>query len=76
LVSIRIKKQIPDAAIIKANQLFKDFFNAGELKNSSPLPEEANEPEIQHLPRLVFKWGKKDFGTLRHLIDFINKNTV
>ena len=75
-VSIRIKKPISEKAIDKANQHFKELFSAGSLHSSKPLPEEENEPEIKELPRLVFKWAKKDFGTLRHLIDFINEHTV
>lgn len=76
LVSIRIKTQLSDSAIEKANQKFKELFKDGKLQASQALPQEENEPEIKHLPRLVFKWTKKDFGTLRHLIDFINEHTV
>ena len=75
-VSIRIKTQLSAAAIEKANQKFPDLFKDGKLHASQPLPQEDNEPEIKHLPRLVFTWTKKDFGTLRHLIDFINEHTV
>ncbi|NBX69482.1 MAG: TIGR00730 family Rossman fold protein [Proteobacteria bacterium] len=76
LVSIRIKKPVSEKTIERINHEFSDFLNAGKLQSSGPLPEEDNEPEIKDLPRLVFKWTKKDFGTLRHLIDFINENTV
>jgi uncharacterized protein (TIGR00730 family) len=76
LVSIRIKKPLSDKVIKKINVEFKEFLKGGELRTSPPLPEEENEPEIKDLPRLVFKWTKKDFGTLRRLIDFINENTV
>ena len=75
-VSIRIKKQLSDKAIEKINMQFKEFFKSGPLHASKALPEEDNEPEIKDLPRLVFTWKKKDFGTLRRLIDFINENTV
>lgn len=76
LVSIRIKKPLTDQAIKKINDKFSNFFHDGKLQPSTALPEEDNEPEIKDLPRLVFKWTKKDFGMLRHLIDFINENTV
>jgi hypothetical protein len=39
---------------------------------SGPLPEEADEPEIADLPRLVLNFNRKDFGKLRKLIDAIN----
>ena len=76
VVSIRIKKAVSEKTIERINQEFSDFLSAGKIESSGPLPEEDNEPEIKDLPRLVFKWTKKDFGTLRHLIDFINENTV
>jgi len=76
VVSIRIKKALSEKAIDKINHTFSKFLSAGPIKASGPLPEEDNEPEIKDLPRLVFKWTKKDFGTLRHLIDFINESTL
>ena len=44
----------------------------GDMCNSEPLPEENDEPEIQHLPRLVADFNRQDFGRLRELIDAIN----
>jgi uncharacterized protein (TIGR00730 family) len=76
LVSIRIKKPLPEPIIEKINTQFAHFLGEEKLKSSAPLSEEDNEPEIKDLPRLVFRWTKKDFGTLRSLIDFINQSTV
>jgi uncharacterized protein (TIGR00730 family) len=44
----------------------------GELSLSGPLPAEVDEPEIEHLPRLVVDFNRKDFGQLRRFIDEIN----
>ncbi len=44
----------------------------GTMYLSGPLPAEADEPEIIHLPRLVLDFNLKDFGKLRRLIDEIN----
>ncbi len=44
----------------------------GDLLISGPLPEEGDEPEIKHLPRLIVDFNRQDFGRLRQLIDAIN----
>jgi hypothetical protein len=44
----------------------------GDLFLSGPLPVEADEPEIAHLPRLIVDFDRRDFGRLRDLIDAIN----
>jgi hypothetical protein len=36
------------------------------------LPQEQNEPEILHLPRLILTPHRRDFGRFRELIDAIN----
>jgi hypothetical protein len=45
---------------------------AGSFRVTLPLPEEANETSIAHLPRLVFQFNRKDHGKLRQLIDELN----
>ena len=35
-------------------------------------PEERDEPDIDHLPRLVVDYNRLDFGRLREFIDAIN----
>lgn len=44
----------------------------GNMRLSGPLADEINEPELNHLPRLVLDFNKKDFGRLRQLVDDIN----
>ena len=44
----------------------------GTVLLSKALPEENDEPEIAHLPRLVIDFNRVDFGRLRQLIDRIN----
>ncbi|HUT69809.1 MAG TPA: TIGR00730 family Rossman fold protein [Desulfatiglandales bacterium] len=46
----------------------------GEMYLSGPLPEEIDEPEIGHLPRLILNFKRDDFGRLRELIDAINND--
>ncbi|MBI4698063.1 MAG: TIGR00730 family Rossman fold protein [Nitrospirae bacterium] len=44
----------------------------GKMYLSNSLPEEADDPAIIHLPRLVMNFNCKDYGRLRQLIDDIN----
>lgn len=44
----------------------------GRVFLSGPLPDEADEPDIAGLQRLVVDFSRKDFGRLRQLIDAVN----
>jgi uncharacterized protein (TIGR00730 family) len=71
-IIIRLKRDLSDAAVKKLNLDFADFFHLGKIKKTGPIPEELNEPELSDLPRLFFPFDKRDFGTLRRLVDAIN----
>ncbi|HYQ48099.1 MAG TPA: TIGR00730 family Rossman fold protein [Thermodesulfovibrionales bacterium] len=59
-----------------AEKLRKDFSSllvpGGSIELSGPLPEEADEPDIAGLQRLVLDFNRCDYGQLRKLIDTIN----
>ena len=44
----------------------------GDIAVSGPLPAEADEPDIAHLPRIVIDFNRRSFGRLRQFIDVIN----
>ena len=44
----------------------------GEMYLTGPLPEEADEPDIAGLQRLVLDFNRWDYGLLRRFIDAIN----
>lgn len=46
----------------------------GGMVQSGALPEEDDEPEIVHLPRLILDFKRENFGRLRQLIDGINRD--
>ncbi len=69
---MRLQKRLASSAVAKLNAEFADMFDASKIEQGSPLPEEQNEPEIAHLPRLVFTPHRKNFGRMRRLIDAIN----
>ncbi len=60
--------------IQKLKEKFQDILvPQGKMVLSGPLPEEKDEAEISHLPRLVVDFNRQDFGRLRVLIDAINE---
>jgi hypothetical protein len=70
---LRMVSDLPTSRIDAIKREFADLLTAGgEIAASGPLPEERDEPEIKHLPRLVIDFNKKDFARLRELIDAIN----
>jgi hypothetical protein len=71
---IRLLSTINPSAIDKLNKEFSDIIiPGGKIYISKALPEEADEPEINHLPRLIVDFNLHDFGRLKRLIDEINK---
>jgi len=70
---IRMQREIPAAALHRLRDDFQDILVSNEPLAMCPtLPEEINEPEIAHLPRLCLQFNRKAYGRLRQLIDRIN----
>lgn len=75
-LSIRIKNALTAEALQELNRDFADLLAEGEIVARKPLPEEANEPELADLPRLVLSPRRNNFGRLRALIDAINDAAI
>jgi hypothetical protein len=72
---IRLNAAIDQKKVGEMKNRFGDILTPqGNLLLSGPLPEESDEPEIAHLPRLILDFNRKDFGRLRELIDEINED--
>lgn len=70
---IRLTSHIDSEVVHELEKKFPDILMpGGTMYLSEPLPAEADEPEIAHLPRLVLDFNLKDFGKLRKFIDEIN----
>jgi uncharacterized protein (TIGR00730 family) len=75
-VSLRLKKKLSQKLMNEIHREFTFLSLNGKFEQSGALDEERNEPELNELPRLVFPFDRRDFGSLRRLIDFINKSAV
>lgn len=72
-LAIRLTSKIDLQKVYEFTDRFHDILTpSGRFSLSAPLPVEADEPEIAHLPRLVVDFNRMDFGRLRELIDAIN----
>jgi hypothetical protein len=51
---------------------FSDLCDGGKFHVSTARPIERDEPALANLPRLFFRFNRRDHGRLRILIDFLN----
>ncbi len=73
---VRLKRPIKPALLKQLNEKFTHLTKGQPMVLSGALPEEANEPELADLPRIVFPFDRRDYGTFRAFIDFINDHAV
>jgi uncharacterized protein (TIGR00730 family) len=69
---IRLNALLAAPLVDELNRDFADILKEGVFEVVGALPEEEGEPEIAHLPRLVFRFNRLSFGRLRAMIDRIN----
>lgn len=69
---IRHQHPLPDQFVEKLNDEYKDILAEGKIERSPIFPEETNEPELAHLPRISMVFNRRSFGRLRRLIDSLN----
>jgi uncharacterized protein (TIGR00730 family) len=70
---IRLNSDVSDGTLRKLNADFKDIIWEGTIERSKPDPQESNEPELAHLPRLKFRFDRHGQARFRQMIDVINR---
>ncbi|MEX1045200.1 MAG: TIGR00730 family Rossman fold protein [Chthoniobacterales bacterium] len=84
---IRVKRPLTAASVAELNTKFRHTLVAGDIEQTSILPEEDGDRrwsvgpifrggQEEEMPRLVLTPKKTDFGTLRLLIDAINESAT
>lgn len=68
---MRLKMAISDRDLELLNQEFADLVTSGEIVQTTALADELED--ASHLPRLVFKFDRRDFGKLYQMIGKINQ---
>ena len=72
LLALRLNHPMPKGAEAQLSHEFRDIISSGAIRQQGALPEEADDHELLHLPRLVFHFNRKDYGRLIQLIHRIN----
>ncbi len=72
----RLQKPMPDRVVRDLSRQFGDILISGRIRQGEALSEEEesqrDEPELQKLPRLIFRFNRRDYGRLVELIHRIN----
>jgi uncharacterized protein (TIGR00730 family) len=69
---MRLKVEICDRDLDFLNREFSDLVGSGQIVQTTALADELADITAD-LPRLVFKFDRRDFGRLYQLIDTINR---
>src|SRR5215470_2727352 len=69
---LRLQSPLPPERLSALGEEFSDICEAGTLTPCNPFPVERDEPAVLHLPRVCFRFNRRNFGRLRMLIDRIN----
>ncbi len=71
-LAVRLQHPLPAGSAVRLTREFGDLLSSGAIEPSARLPGEADEPELAHLTRLVFRFNRQNYGRLQELIDRIN----
>jgi uncharacterized protein (TIGR00730 family) len=70
---IRLRRRLSEGRVQALAEAFSDLLMpGGEILQAGPFPEEADEPALAHLPRLILDFNRRSFARLRLLIDAVN----
>src|SRR5262249_37641429 len=72
LLVLRLNTPLPAAALEALSAEFADLIEAGATAPCNPSPVERDAPSTLPLPRIAFRFDRRNYGRLRMLIDAIN----
>ncbi|MBI3320830.1 MAG: LOG family protein [Candidatus Omnitrophica bacterium] len=70
---LRLQRPLPAEALTRLTREFRDLLRSGAIQQGTALPAESDEPELRHLPRLIFDFNRQSYGRLVELIHRINE---
>ncbi|MCG8649511.1 MAG: LOG family protein [Pirellulales bacterium] len=68
----RLKEKLAEEHLERIQDCYADILVEGKYEQRGALDEESGEPDLAHMPRLVFRFNRRSLGRLRMLIDCIN----
>jgi hypothetical protein len=69
---LRLLRPLTPGQVDQLNEQFAHLCEGGKIEQRSALPEEADEPDLLALTRLVVPYHRRSAGGLRRLIDVVN----
>jgi uncharacterized protein (TIGR00730 family) len=69
---MRLKVDICDRDLELLNREFGDLAASGKISRTTALPQEAEDPTVD-LPRLLFKFDRREYGRLYRMINVLNQ---
>ncbi len=72
---VRLSRPLPGDALSRIREEYSDILASGSFRMGTNLPDEENEPFLAGLPRLIFRFNRKNFGRLRMLVDHLNRES-
>lgn len=70
---VRLEAPLLAEEIEALNDEFSDLVLGGRIEATGPLPPEADDLPIAHLPRLKFRFARRRYGRLREFVDALNR---
>src|SRR5579862_9244822 len=73
---LRLKNTLNDDLLNRIRVEYADIVASGTYTITGALPAEANDVAVAHLPRLRFRFDRRNLGRLRMLVDLINQEGI
>jgi len=71
---MRLNHRLEEKTLDRLNADFSDIVVKGKIVETSPLPDEDEDPALLKLPHITFHFNRRSFGRLRQMIDMINQD--
>jgi hypothetical protein len=69
---LRLAEAPSDRMIASLNQAFGDIVESGSIERIEATPSEVEDDDGLHLSRIAFRFDRRGYSRLRHLIDALN----
>lgn len=69
---LRLNRDIDDDVLARLNREFGDIVVGGAIERIDATPSEVDDDDVVDLPRIAFRFDRRSYSRLRHLIDVLN----
>jgi len=70
---LRLQQPLTSTQLEDIRKQFADIVVKGQIEQTAADPSEANEEHLVNLPRLRFRFDRRNLGRLRQMVDVINR---